>query len=350
VETAEPRRRTPYQTWQEAEGVPIYRGSFISDLYHLDVAPWARVGQRGAIVNLAEQEEDDAWLIEIAAGGETVTLHHLFESTVYILEGRGATSFSQEGGRKQTVEWQRGSVFSVPLNVSYRHFNLDGQNAARLFMVTNAPMLMNTFRNPGFVFEDDYAFWDRYGGEDDYFSDPGQAIQTRLWKTNYIPDIRGFELEDHSYRGEGDRSMRFRLANNQMECHVSEFPPGVYKKAHRHGPGAHVVILSGVGYSLLWFEGEEPLKVDWADGSVVSPKSMEYHQHFNSGQTPARYLALRLGDLDTKTRAGGWYTTEELEGIPYEREDPKIYALYREECAKHGAKVVLDHPLAAMPR
>lgn len=344
---ARPRRRSAYEAWQEAEGVPVYRGSFISDLYHLEVAPWARVGQKGAFVNLADQEEDDAWVIEIAPGGETETLHHLFETTVYVLDGQGATSFWQEDGRKQTVEWQRGSVFSAPLNASYRHFNLDGQRPARLFMVTNAPMLLNLFRNPGFVFGDDYAFAQRYDGESDYFSDPGHAIEKRLWKTNYIPDIRAFVLEDHSYRGEGDRSMRFNLANNQMECHISEFPPGVYKKAHRHGPGAHVVILGGVGYSLLWFEGDEPRKVDWADGSVVSPKSMEYHQHFNTGRTPARYLALRLGALDMKTRAGGWYTTEELEGIPYEQEDPRIYAQYCDECAKNGAVVVLDHPLAA---
>ena len=36
------------------------------------------------------------------------------------------------------------------------------------------------------------------------------------------------------------------LAQNSMGAHISQFQPGTYKKAHRHGPGAHVIILDGV--------------------------------------------------------------------------------------------------------
>jgi hypothetical protein len=122
--------------------------------------------------------------------------------------------------------------------------------------------------------------------------------------------------------------------------------------AHRHNVGAHVIILSGVGYSLLWTPGEEPRKVDWQDGSVVSPKEQEYHQHFNTGTGRARYLALRLGALDTRSgneirnglplstiseREGGWQ-------IDYEDEDPEVYAVFERECAKNGAQVTLPKP------
>jgi len=41
------------------------------------------------------------------------------------------------------------------------------------------------------------------------------------------------------------------MAESMMGSHVSRFPIGIYKKAHRHGPGAHVFILTGKGYSLL---------------------------------------------------------------------------------------------------
>ena len=240
-------------------------------------------------------------------------------------------------------------MFSPPLNAHYQHFNLDGQKAARVFAVTNAPMVINLFRSVDYVFGDDYSFADRYDAQEDYFTNPGQHLGIRRWETNFVPDVRSFKLDDYHERGADGNNMRIRLANNQMECHISEFPPGTYKKGHKHGVGAHVLILNGVGYSLLWFDGGEPRKVDWKDGSVLSPKEMEYHQHFNTGQDRARYLALRLGNLDRTGNEGRdglpRSTISEREGgwqIDYEDEAPGVYDLYARECAKHGATVALD--------
>jgi hypothetical protein len=337
---------TPYKRWQRREGIPVYRGSFVDDLHTLEVGEWPRVGQKGAFVNLADQEEDDGWLIEIDAGGQTEVLHHAFEASTYVADGRGATTFWQDPARKQTVEWQRGSIFSPPINCYYQHFNLDGQQPARLFAVTTAPMVMNLYRNERFVFENTFVFDDRYAGQEDFFTDPGSAVSSNWWRTNFIPDIRRFGLEA-SERGIGGTGMQFVLSNNQSVGHCSAFPPGTYKRAHRHGVGAHVIILDGQGYSLLWFEaGEERRRVDWQDGTVISPKEWEYHQHFNTGPGEAKYLAFRLGDLDTRRPepGRGWNTRDEVMGIQYEAEDPAIYALYVDECAKHGVTVQMPRP------
>ena len=351
------RGETAYDRWQKGEGVPVYKGSHVENLHTVEVAPWPRVGQKGALISLAAQEQNDGWLIEIAPGGQTEVLHHLFEATYYIVDGRGATTIWQPGStKKQTVEWQAGSLFSPPLNSNYQHFNLDGQKPARVFTATTAPLQINAVRNADFVFDCDHVFRDRYDAEDDYFTNPGQKIATRRWQTNFIPDTRGFKLEEWKERGGGGSNMFFVMSGNAMSAHMSEFQPGMYKKAHRHGPGAEIIILGGIGYSLLWFKGQkEKVKVDWKEGSLFSPRGDEYHQHFNTGPTPARYLAYTFGALyvgntmmntsgaDLSEAEGGWQ-------VEYENEDPDVFEIFESECAKNGSKVTLDHPRARVRR
>ena len=332
---------TAYEQWQKGEGIPIYQGSYLADLYNAELSDWARVGQCGAFVNLADQQQDDAYILEIAPRSQTEVMHHLFEAVTFVVDGRGATTFWQEGTPKQTVEWQRGSLFSPPLNCYYQHFNGQGGAPARLFTVTNAPMVMNMFRHGEFVFEDRYVFDDRFAGESDYFSGAGTESGRDKWESNFVPDIRAFPLIERV----GSRALRdvhriFLMAGNQMAMHCSEFEPGTYKKAHRHGVGAHVIVLAGTGYSLLWRDGEEQQKVDWKDGSVLSPREQEYHQHFNTGPEPARYLAVRLGLLDSR-RWGGEVPRHQIE---YEQEDPATYDLYISESARHGGEVSMPRP------
>lgn len=336
---------TAYQKWRKQEGIPVYTGSYVQNLHTAEVAPWPRVGQRGAIVSLADQEKNDGWLIEIQPGRQTEVLHHLCEATVYVIEGRGATTVWQSAGsKKQTIEWQAGSLFSPPLNCYYQHFNLDGQRPVRLFAATTAPIMINLTRNPGFVFDCPYVFADRYDAADDYFTNPGRKIGIRRWQTNLVPDTLGFTL-DRDNRGAGSTNMRFVMSSNAMSAHMSEFPTGTYKKAHRHGAGAEIIILNGTGYSLLWFPERDRLKVDWKEGSLFSPRGGEYHQHFNTGPTRARYLAYTFGNLvvDDVNATGGAEVSEREGGwqLEYEDEDPAIYALFEEECAKHGAVVTL---------
>src|SRR5207249_3454632 len=63
-------RKSDYAIWAEGEGVPVYRGSYVTDLYNCDIADWPRMGVKGAIVSLAEQEEDDGHVLEIPPGAK----------------------------------------------------------------------------------------------------------------------------------------------------------------------------------------------------------------------------------------------------------------------------------------
>jgi hypothetical protein len=204
--------------------------------------------------------------------------------------------------------------------------------------------MINLTRNVDFVFGCDFAFTDRYDVEEDFFTNPGKKVGTRLWQTNFIADTKTFGL-DRDHRGTRSTNMAFLMSDNAMRAHISEFPTGTYKKAHHHGPGAELIILNGMGYSLLWLPGQERVKVDWKEGSIFSPRDGEYHQHFNTGSTPARYLAYTFGGLVVNNiRATRGAEVSEREGgsqIEYEDEDPEVYDLFERECVNHGVEVTL---------
>ena len=96
------------------------------------------------------------------------------------------------------------------------------------------------------------------------------------------------------------------MHTNTLIGHLAEWPVGRYHKAHFHGGGAVLLILRSEGYSLMWpnhlgtrpYEngfGDEVVRVDWLPGSVFSPPTNWFHQHFNTGAEPALQLALRCG-------------------------------------------------------
>jgi hypothetical protein len=137
------------------------------------------------------------------------------------------------------------------------------------------------------------------------------------------------------------------MSDHTMAAHLSSFEVGTYKKAHRHGPGAHVIILQGQGYSLIWKEGEPHQRVDWQEGSMFSPPEWAFHQHFNTGPGPARYLALRRGGSPEHKMKIGMSGGENAVGpdqIEYEQEDPSIYDEYAEELKRNNVEIAIPRP------
>ena len=156
---ADDKRIDTYDSWQKAQKIPINKAFYIPDLMEVEVSPWDLTGTRGAFINLeGTGGSNDGYVCEIPAGGQSKPLRHLYEEMVYIVEGHGATSIWQKDGKKHTFEWHPGSLFAIPLNTWYQHFNGQGSVPVRYFAVTNAPFIMNLFHNLDFVFDNDFAF------------------------------------------------------------------------------------------------------------------------------------------------------------------------------------------------
>ena len=160
------------------------------------------------------------------------------------------------------------------------------------------PPVINLYDDVDFVFSTAHDFPDRFNGEPDYFAPKGEQ-KGLLLDTNFVADAINLPLIEAKERGAGGGHIRFSMAKGSMNSHISQFPTATYKKGHRHGPGAHVIILSGEGYSLMWPEGEEPRRYEWGPGTLIVPPNMWFHQHFNTGAEPAPLPRLQArGGLD----------------------------------------------------
>lgn len=343
-----------YLRWLKEEGIPVIEGWAIPDVKKVPLHPWPRTGGLGVYVNLTGSEETTGgYICEIPPGGTLKPEKHVYEELIYVVSGKGTASVWNEDqiDRKQTFEWQAGSVFAPPLNAWHQFSNTQSDTPARFFALTSARVHMNLFHNPEFIFNNDFVFTDRFNGEGNYFSGHGELIDCwshPVWETNLVKDARSFEIPPFPRFGPGSRLMNLELSSNTLEAHISEFAAGTYKKAHRHVGGAHIIILSGKGYTLVWSEGQPKEKLDWVEGTVMAVPEALFHQHFPLGTKPGRQLAFRWDNK--KYRYGKWYgmDIDVKHGggqIEYDDEEPEIRKMYEAELAKEGLKSQMDESL-----
>jgi oxalate decarboxylase/phosphoglucose isomerase-like protein (cupin superfamily) len=339
-------KETAYTRWVRAEGLDILSSFYVPNLHTVELKPWARRGGRGVFLNHdASRSSNDCYVCEIPPGSELHPKRQLFEEMIYVLDGRGSTVVWNDAGKRIAFEWKAGAMFAIPLNTWHQHFNGSGVEPARYVAVTNAPVIINAFGDVNFVFNTTYDFTDRFNGEPDYFSGKGEQLGL-LFDTNFVADAVNLPLMAARERGAGGGHTRFSMARGHMNSHISQFPVGTYKKAHAHGPGAHVIIMGGEGYTLMWPEGGEPKTYEWREGSMIVPPNMWYHQHFNTGTTPARYLAFKAEGVSIRNAQGvpkAWIS-KRLGGdqVDYVDEAPRIREWFREALARRGLEPRMD--------
>jgi quercetin dioxygenase-like cupin family protein len=349
-----------HQEFIERDGIPIVE-SFGINLLDVETKPWARMGDKvhGAYTLAAGRGDFlDMYVLDMPPGTSSAPQQHLFEVVVYVLEGRGSTTIDDGKGRKHNFEWGPKSLFALPLNARYQHFNNSGQSRAKLACVTNLPLVLNAFHNEDFVFTNPFEFPERLGEDEKFFKGDGEFIPMRpgrhMWETNFVPDLSTFALQEWKARGAGGSNIMFVLADGTMHAHISEMPVGTYKKGHRHGADFHVFAVTGEGYSIYWYEGEKEFeRFDWQHGAVFAPADRMFHQHFNVSGEPARYLAVAFGGLrypfveDKKKTFMGMDVNGKEGGrqIEYQDQDPRIHQLYVSELRKRGVEPKMDHIL-----
>lgn len=326
--------RNFYREWVKSSKVPMVEGYSITDAATQEVHPWPEIGGNGAYLNFSGNVHMDAVLMEIPSGKALLQNQKFYEQLVYCVLGRGVTTIGP-GRNPNKVEWGEGSLFSIPMNVLHQHKNADSQHPARLLVITTFPLALNLFGSTALISDSNFSFSDRYDGAADYYSKT-QRVQKRWDKTNFVKDIRSSEVVAWEERGEGNASMFWEMAGNTvLEPHMSDFPVGSYKLGHRHPYEAIILTLNGRGFTLFGkdhLKSSDALQLEWKAGSVVSPPFFWYHQHFNTGDTRARYFAVTEGDFPKRMGL-----PLEVDQIEAPQEDPDIKKRFEVERRKKAA-------------
>ena len=371
------RAAMPYDRFMQDEGVPCFRGIGVRRVQDLPMTAWKRLGGKGTYIQLYGTE--GLWgmyVIEVPAGGALNIERHVYEKQVFVIDGRGSTEVWNEGqAKKQTFEWQKGALFSIPLNAYHRFVN--ATNAPALILCgTSAPNIINLVDNLRFVFDCPFNFTERYSGDNDYFIqkddiEPDPIRGLAMKRTNYMADIINTELPLDNRRSPGYRRVQPEMGSQRFHLWIGQHENGRYSKAHKHTSSAVLICVKGKGYTYTWPEhlgatpwkdgkGDKVIRQDYEPIGIVSAAPMSgdwFHQHFGISKDPLRLTAwfgpnnhdaMRPG-VPGEAMADIWAMDIDKGGkaIPYHLEDPYIRQEYIETMAKEGVPLRMEDKLYA---
>lgn len=378
------RPKSPYERYMAEEGIPIVTGIGVYDTREVPLGPWARLGGRGAFLDLdGLQGVKGMHIVEVPAGGALNPERHMYDAFFLVIEGRGSTEVWREGStRRQAFEWQAGTLFMAPINAWHQLVNATN-SPALLLVANNAPPIMNVFQSRSFIFENSHDFPERYDGSDDFFKarsdiEPDEVRHRAAVRSNVFPDIVNCELPLDNQRAPGYRRIQpyFHgfLRDASTGGFIAQYPSGRYSKGHYHLSGAVLVCLRGKGYTFNWpvSLGPQP----WAAGKGDEVKIQEYtagglvaaapgggnwfHQHFSVGKEPMRLINYWGGptahwggifeEAGEEVVSGNHFGIHEGgRTIHYYEEDPYIREYYQQRLRAEGATFTMPESTFAPP-
>ena len=347
-----------WDRWVASTGVPVHEGYFVPDMRTIEVGWWEERKCNAAFLKLAGFDGlCEGRVTEIPPGQTMPPLKIAVDEAVYVIGGRGLTTiWNEASGRKVSFEWQENSLFLLPRHHYHQLSNVQGDRPARLFHYSYLPLIMMGIPDPAFFFNGPYV--PPADGADlaGLYSEAkraepvaGQGGSGNTWVGNFFPDMGVWDkLEAGGHRGGGARHVGILFPDSPITGHMAYFGSRTYKKAHRHEPGDAIVIPTGEGFSVLWPEGKDKIFVPWQERSVFVPPNQWWHQHFNTGSKPARYLAFHvIPALLTYSNQAESVSRNQIE---YPDEDPSIRQAFEAELAKRNLTSLMPEEAYGDPK
>ena len=250
---------------------------------------------------------------EEGMGWKTLGHRHTVEAVIHVLQGTGHSVI--DGVR---YDWEPGDFICVPMFAWHRHVNT-GEKDFIYVAATTGPLSLALGLA---VYEDErYPEYWVFGQKGERAIEtliPGATDGTRVLIRQesvgspvnstdalYEEQLLFAHREEKRRRSgkvlvKGNRS-RFEktpmgrityvidpktgFLMRVLGTQLAEISPGKHSGAHRHIYEEVNYILSGKGYSVI-----EDKRCDWAKGDVLCIPVFSWHQHFNTGDGPARFL------------------------------------------------------------
>ena len=259
------------------------------------------------------------WINRIPAGEEegmgwkTLGHRHTVEAVIHVLQGHGHSII--DGVR---YDWESGDFISVPMFSWHRHLNT-GSNDFIYLAATTGPLSLSLGLA---VYEDErYPDYWVFGHKSESAMKsliPGadDSTRVRVEETSTREPLSSMDAlykEHLSFSGGEEKRRRASRVLAKGACVefektpmgrvryiidpktgflmrvlgtlLAEISPGKHSGAHRHLYEEVNYVVSGRGYSLI-----EDRKYDWSEGDVLCIPVFSWHQHFNTGDRPARFL------------------------------------------------------------
>ena len=286
----------PYLDWARREGIPIYE-DFSLDLLTAETRPWPRFGDRcgGAFVHHPGRGDwMTVFLLDLPTGGASAPQRHLYDEIFYVLSGAGTLTVEMTDGSRQTLDFGPRSLFAPPLNARYRIASGSGREPVRLACANDLRILMNIYHDETFFFDNPFAFPERQGmsGRFGGTGDTASASHDNFRDSSFLSDLGTLALEPSD--GRASRA-QFLMGECSMGAQLCEIPAGRSEQA-RNDAGLHIICVQGAGHTLIGYEGSrDTRRIDWRPGTCFALGEQMVHQHVNSGDQPARHLAIGFG-------------------------------------------------------
>ncbi len=165
---------------------------------------------------------------------------------------------------------------------------------------------------------------DRFGAYDRWIESEGLPVVSG----SHVQDVRTLELGDWPRRGGKGAYLSFsdqRVADG----YVCEIAAGASLAPQRHLFEEIVLIAEGRGATTVWYDEARKRTFEWEAGSLFAIPLNAWHQHFNTGPEPCRFVALHAPTAVQGEERG-------VEQIEFEDEDKVLRQMYEDECARNG--------------